>query len=95
MMNELAQRIAEALNEALDQRVATDYYVGHVERGLAAGGPEEPIIALTVDEVARIAARAARDDASVATAGGYDASVATAGGDDASAAVAAGDDQKE
>ena len=95
MMNELAQRIAEALNEALDQRVATDYYVGHVERGLAAGGPDEPIIALTVDEVARIAARAARDDASPARAAGHDASVATAAGDNASAARAAGDEQKE
>ena len=100
-MNELAQRIAEALNEALDQRVATDYYVGHVERGLAAGGPDEPIIALTVDEVARIAARAARDnasparaprhDASVATAAGHDTSVATAAGHDASVGTAAGD----
>ncbi|TDO32267.1 hypothetical protein [Paractinoplanes brasiliensis] len=61
MMTELAQRIADALNEALDQRVATDYFAGHVERGLADGGPDEPIIAMTVDEVARIAARTARD----------------------------------
>ncbi|WP_250034846.1 hypothetical protein [Paractinoplanes maris] len=61
MMTELAQQIAEALNEALDQRVATDHHLRHVERGLAAGGPDEPIIALTVDEVARIAARTARD----------------------------------
>ncbi|MBM2622784.1 hypothetical protein JIG36_45520 [Actinoplanes sp. LDG1-06] len=61
MMTELAQRIADALNEALDQRVATDFNVGHVERGMADGGPDEPIIAMTVDEVARIAARTARD----------------------------------
>jgi hypothetical protein len=95
MMNELAQRIAEALNEALDQRVATDYYVGHVERGLAAGGPEEPIIALTVDEVARIAARAARDNASATTAAGNSTPATTAAGNDASAATAAGDEQRE
>ena len=63
MVNELADKIAEALNAALDQRVATDYFLRHVERGLAAGGPEEPIIAMTIDEVARIAARAARDAA--------------------------------
>ncbi|WP_127502118.1 hypothetical protein [Actinoplanes solisilvae] len=61
MVNELAEKIADALNEALDQRVATDHHLRHVERGLAAGGPEEPIIAMTIDEVARIAARAARD----------------------------------
>lgn len=63
MVNELAEKIAEALNEALDQRVATDYHLRHVERGLAAGGPEEPIIAMSIDEVGRIAARAAREAA--------------------------------
>jgi hypothetical protein len=63
MMNELADRIAEKLHEALDEKVSSEINVGHVERGLAAGGPEEPIIALTVEEVARIAARVARDTA--------------------------------
>jgi hypothetical protein len=67
MMNELAQRIADRLNEALDQRVSADIHARSAERGLAAGGPEEPIIALTVDEVARIAARAARETSSAET----------------------------
>jgi hypothetical protein len=62
MKNELADRIAERLHEALDRQVAAEISQPHVERGLAAGGPEEPIIALTVEEVARIAARAARED---------------------------------
>jgi hypothetical protein len=62
VMNDLAQRIADRLNETLDQRVATDHHLPHVERGLAAGGPDEPIIAISVDEVARIAARVARED---------------------------------
>jgi hypothetical protein len=61
MKNELADRIAEQLHEALDRQVAAEINVGHAERGLAAGGPEEPIIALTVEEVARIAARVARE----------------------------------
>lgn len=60
MIDELADRIAERLNEALDQRVSAEISVDHAERGLAAGGPEEPIIALTVEEVSRIAARVAR-----------------------------------
>jgi hypothetical protein len=63
MVNELANRIAEALNAALDRNVSSEIFVGHAERGLAAGGPEEPVIALTIDEVARIAARVARDSA--------------------------------
>jgi hypothetical protein len=62
MMNELADRIAERLHEALDRQVGAEISVGHAERGLAAGGPEEPVIALTVEEVARIAARVARED---------------------------------
>ena len=61
VVNELAARIAEALNAALDRNVGAEIMVGHAERGLAAGGPEEPVIALTIDEVARIAARVARD----------------------------------
>ncbi|MEV4351210.1 hypothetical protein AB0J83_42675 [Actinoplanes sp. NPDC049596] len=61
MMTDLAQRIADRLHETLDQRVATDFHIPHVERGLAAGGPDEPIIAITVEEVARIAARVARE----------------------------------
>jgi hypothetical protein len=62
MQNELADRIAEQLHQALDSKVAAEIFVGHAERGLAAGGPEEPVIALTVEEVARIAARVARDN---------------------------------
>jgi hypothetical protein len=61
MVNELASRIADALNAALDRNVGAEVFVGHAERGLAAGGPEEPVIALTVEEVSRIAARVARD----------------------------------
>jgi hypothetical protein len=37
------------------------YHNEVLARGLAAGGPDEPVIALTVEEVARIAARVARD----------------------------------
>jgi hypothetical protein len=61
MMTELAQRIADRLHEALDQRVSADIDSPLAERGLAAGGPDQPIIALTVEEVARIAARAAKE----------------------------------
>jgi len=61
VVNELAARIADALNAALDRNVGAEIMVGHAERGLAAGGPEEPVIALTIDEVSRIAARVARD----------------------------------
>jgi hypothetical protein len=61
VVNELASRIADALNAALDRNVGAEIFVGHAERGLAAGGPDEPVIALTVEEVARIAARVARD----------------------------------
>jgi len=61
VVNELAARIAEALNAALDRNVGAEIMVGHAERGLAAGGPEEPVIALTIEEVSRIAARVARD----------------------------------
>jgi hypothetical protein len=61
LRNELAEAIAEALNAALDRNVGAEIMVGHAERGLAAGGPDEPLIALTIDEVARIAARVARD----------------------------------
>jgi hypothetical protein len=64
MLNELADRIAERLHEALDRQVAAEISVRHAERGLAAGGPDEPIIALTVEEVARIAARVARENPS-------------------------------
>ncbi len=60
--DELADRIAERLHAALDSKVSAEIFVGHAERGLAAGGPEEPVIALTVEEVARIAARAAREN---------------------------------
>jgi len=62
MTNELADRIAERLHEVLDRQVGAEISVGHAERGLAAGGPEEPVIALTVEEVARIAARVAREN---------------------------------
>ncbi|GAB1691238.1 hypothetical protein [Krasilnikovia sp. M28-CT-15] len=61
MMSDLAQRIAARLHETLDQRVGAEISVGHAERGLAAGGPDFPIIALTVEEVARIAARVVRE----------------------------------
>jgi hypothetical protein len=61
MKNELADRIAESLHAALDRQVGAEIFVGHAERGLAAGGPEFPVIALTVEEVARIAARVARE----------------------------------
>ncbi|MFF5084019.1 hypothetical protein ACFY36_43790 [Actinoplanes sp. NPDC000266] len=61
MTNDLAKLIADRLHETLDQRVAAEIHAPHVERGLAAGGPDEPIIAITVEEVARIAARVARD----------------------------------
>jgi hypothetical protein len=61
VMNDLATRIAEQLHAALDRNVGAEISVRHAERGLAAGGPDEPVIALTVEEVARIAARVVRD----------------------------------
>jgi hypothetical protein len=61
LKNPLADRIAERLNAALDHHVGLEIFSPLAERGLAAGGPDEPVIALTVEEVARIAARAAQE----------------------------------
>lgn len=61
-MDDLQERIAARLNEALERQVAGNFYGGS-ERGLAApdledlGGHE--IIRLSVEDVARIAAQEA------------------------------------
>ncbi|HEX8344699.1 MAG TPA: hypothetical protein VF657_08145 [Actinoplanes sp.] len=61
MMTEPAGLIAERLLAALDHHVAAEIRSLFAERGLAAGGPDQPVIALTVEEVARLAARVAAE----------------------------------
>lgn len=55
-MDNLQERIAARLHASLDQCAGADISSPDAERGLAAGGPNQPVIALTVDDVARIAA---------------------------------------
>jgi hypothetical protein len=59
-MDSLADRIAARLHAALDRQVAAGFVAIQAQRGLASGGPEEPVIVLTVDDVARIAAQVAQ-----------------------------------
>jgi hypothetical protein len=60
-MTSLADRIAARLHAALDHHVAAGIVALDAQRGLATGGPRDPTIALTVEDVARIAAHAAQD----------------------------------
>lgn len=61
-MDELAERIAARLNEALDRSANAEFLAGG-DRGLALGpanGGQEADIVLSVEDVARIAADEAR-----------------------------------
>lgn len=60
-MDSLEQRIAARLHQALDHHAGANIIAPTAERGLAAGGPDAPEIALTVQDVARIAAQEAED----------------------------------
>ena len=55
-MSPLADRIAEQLHQALDHHHRAGVSAPAAERGLAAGGPDNPVVVLSVDDVARIAA---------------------------------------
>jgi len=58
-METLEQRIATRLNEALDRQVAAEVNAWEV-RGLATREPaEDPVMRLSVEDVARIAAQTA------------------------------------
>jgi hypothetical protein len=59
----MEERIVTRLHQALDQLSAAGVEAPTAERGLCVGGPDNPIIVLTVDDVSRIAALAARGDA--------------------------------
>ena len=68
-MPSLEERIAARLHEALDHHKRADISVPHAERGLAAGGPDGPVILMTVQDVARIAAEVGRVQQVAATPG--------------------------
>ncbi len=58
-MPTLADRIAARLHHALDHHDRAGISTPAAERGLAVGGPDHPVILLTVEDVASIAAHAA------------------------------------
>jgi hypothetical protein len=51
--------IVARLHQALDHHERADISTPTAERGLAVGGPDTPVIVLTISDVARIAAIAA------------------------------------
>ncbi len=57
----LEQRIAARLHNALDHHERANNFTPEARRGLAVGGPDDPVIVLTVEDVARIAALVATD----------------------------------
>ncbi len=57
-MSSLEERIAARLHRALDHHERANICTPFARRGLAVGGPDEPILVLTVEDVARIAALA-------------------------------------
>lgn len=60
-MDDLQERIAARLNEVLDRQVAAEFSTFKV-RGLATREPaEEPVMRLSIEDVARIAAQVARE----------------------------------
>ena len=58
-MTTLEERIAARLGLALIHQERAGFEAFGAERGLATGGPAEPVIRLTVEDVARIAAQVA------------------------------------
>ena len=61
-MSPLADRIAERLHHALDHHDCAGISAPTAERGLAVGGPDNPVVVLSVKDVARIAALVISDD---------------------------------
>ncbi len=57
----LEERIAARLHEALDHHERANISAPAAERGMAVGGPDDPVLVLTVEDVARIAALVATD----------------------------------
>jgi hypothetical protein len=57
-VSNLEQRTATRLHQALDHHERAEIFAPTARRGLAAGGPDVPVIVLTVEDVARIAAQA-------------------------------------
>jgi hypothetical protein len=55
-MLSVEERIAARLHQALDHHERAGVSAPAAERGLAVGGPDRPVIVVTVEEVARIAA---------------------------------------
>ncbi len=60
-MATLEERIAQRLHDTLTDLAAGGFSITK-GRGLAYGGPDQPIIAMTIEDVARIAAQEAADD---------------------------------
>lgn len=58
---DLRQAIADRLTTALSTVRGSNAEAPTAEAGLAYGGPDQPVIALTVEDVARIAAQAAEE----------------------------------
>ena len=61
-MPPVADRIAERLHHALDHHHRAGISAPTAERGLAVRGPDNPVVVLSVDNVARIAALVISDD---------------------------------
>jgi hypothetical protein len=59
MVTTLADRIQAALEAALLHHERADILKPEARRGLATGGPDDPVIRLTIEDVARIAAQVA------------------------------------
>jgi hypothetical protein len=62
-MASLEERIAAQLNAVLDHQERGGFSAPDADRGLSIGGPDAPRIVLTVEDVARIAARVASQPA--------------------------------
>jgi hypothetical protein len=58
-MPSLEESIVARLHQALDHHERAEIFAPTAERGLAVGGPDVPVIVLTVEDLARIAANVA------------------------------------
>ena len=61
-MSSLAEKIAARLHQALDHHQHAGTNAPAAERGVAVGRPDDPVIVLSVDDVARIASLVITDN---------------------------------
>jgi hypothetical protein len=62
-MASLEDRIAARLHRTLDHLEAAGFEAPAAKRALAVNGPDDPVIVMTVEDVARVAVSAARPEA--------------------------------